>query len=369
MFGTPHRQASYQVLGDMTLLFGGHHEELASGYRRSLDLDDGIAAVEYELGGVRFRREVFASAPDDVVVLRFEASGTGAVELGIALLPPLRRIRADRGTRPRGRRRRRSARLRVLIPRTRRRGGRDRRAARRPHLRSGSGRGHDPRRRGDRLPPRRPRAGVPRHARRRRPRGPSTELRARHVESHRPPMRRVRLRLGGQPDRGSRGAPHGRAPRTRQGRGARPWPRRAALPVRALPAARLQPSRHLAGQPAGDLERQLPARVGQQVHDQHQPADELLAGRGREPGGVSRAALRPHRPASRHRRARRHACTTAAVASSPTTTPTSGPTPPPSTTSSAGCGPRARPGSFTTSGTATPTASTRRSSASAATRR
>ena len=31
MFGMPHRQASYQVLGDMTLLFGGHHEELVHG--------------------------------------------------------------------------------------------------------------------------------------------------------------------------------------------------------------------------------------------------------------------------------------------------------------------------------------------------
>jgi alpha-L-fucosidase 2 len=82
LFGMPHRQASYQVLGDMTLLFGGHHEELVSGYRRSLDLDDGILAVEYELDGVRFRREAFASAPDDVVVLRFESSASGAVELG-----------------------------------------------------------------------------------------------------------------------------------------------------------------------------------------------------------------------------------------------------------------------------------------------
>ena len=82
MFGTPHRQASYQVLADMTLLFGRHHEELVSAYRRSLDLDDGIAEVEYELDGVRFRREVFSSVPDDVVVLRFEASTPGAVEIG-----------------------------------------------------------------------------------------------------------------------------------------------------------------------------------------------------------------------------------------------------------------------------------------------
>ena len=82
MFGMPHRQATYQVLADMTLLFGGHHEEHVSGYVRSLDLDAGIAAVEYELDGVRFRREAFASAPDDVVVLRFEADAPGAVEVG-----------------------------------------------------------------------------------------------------------------------------------------------------------------------------------------------------------------------------------------------------------------------------------------------
>jgi alpha-L-fucosidase 2 len=82
MFGMPHRQASYQVLADMTLLFGGHHEEQVSGYRRSLDLDDGIAAVEYELGGTRFRREVFASVPDDVLVIRIAASTPGTVEVG-----------------------------------------------------------------------------------------------------------------------------------------------------------------------------------------------------------------------------------------------------------------------------------------------
>ena len=82
MFGMPHRQASYQVLGDMTLLFGRHHEELVTGYRRALDLDDGIASVEYELGGTRFTREIFASVPDDVVVLRFTSDRPGSIEVG-----------------------------------------------------------------------------------------------------------------------------------------------------------------------------------------------------------------------------------------------------------------------------------------------
>ena len=66
----------------MTLLFGRHHEELVTGYRRTLDLDDGIAAVEYALHGTSFRREIFASAPDDVVVLRLTADQPGSIEVG-----------------------------------------------------------------------------------------------------------------------------------------------------------------------------------------------------------------------------------------------------------------------------------------------
>lgn len=82
MFGMPHRQASFQVLGDMTLLFGRHHEELVSDYRRALDLDDGIASVEYSLDEIGFRREVFASVPDDVIVLRFAADRPGSIDVG-----------------------------------------------------------------------------------------------------------------------------------------------------------------------------------------------------------------------------------------------------------------------------------------------
>lgn len=81
MFGMPHRQASYQVLGDMTLLFPGAHEEHVDRYRRTLALDDGIAGVEYERGGIGFRREIFASAPDDVVVIRLESEASASVDV------------------------------------------------------------------------------------------------------------------------------------------------------------------------------------------------------------------------------------------------------------------------------------------------
>ena len=71
-FGVPRSQAAYQTLGHLTLLSFGHHEEWASDYRRSLDLRAGMARLSYKLGNVEHRRETFASAPDQVIVVHVE---------------------------------------------------------------------------------------------------------------------------------------------------------------------------------------------------------------------------------------------------------------------------------------------------------
>ncbi|MGV7206639.1 glycosyl hydrolase family 95 catalytic domain-containing protein [Oxalobacteraceae bacterium A2-2] len=42
-------------------------------YRRGLDIRDGIATTSYTVNGVRYQREVFASAPDQVIVVRLSA--------------------------------------------------------------------------------------------------------------------------------------------------------------------------------------------------------------------------------------------------------------------------------------------------------
>jgi alpha-L-fucosidase 2 len=78
--GTP---ASYQTLGDLLLDFS--HGSDASDYRRSLDLDTGIARVEYRAGGVRYTREVFASWPDQAIVLRLTADKPGALSFQLRL--------------------------------------------------------------------------------------------------------------------------------------------------------------------------------------------------------------------------------------------------------------------------------------------
>src|SRR5262249_22809760 len=54
--------------GDLRLDFPGHED--VDGYRRELDLDSAIVHVTYRAGDAVFRREVFTSAVDQVLVIR-----------------------------------------------------------------------------------------------------------------------------------------------------------------------------------------------------------------------------------------------------------------------------------------------------------
>jgi alpha-L-fucosidase 2 len=75
MMGRPMRLRPYQSLGDLRLEFPGH--EAATDYRRELDLDTAVARVSYRVGDVTYTREIFASHPDQVIVMRFTASQPG----------------------------------------------------------------------------------------------------------------------------------------------------------------------------------------------------------------------------------------------------------------------------------------------------
>ena len=77
---------SYQTLGDLVIDTDSSGE--ASNYRRSLDLDSGIAATAFEVDGVTFRREVFASAPDQIIAVRVTANRPGQVTFDATLERP-----------------------------------------------------------------------------------------------------------------------------------------------------------------------------------------------------------------------------------------------------------------------------------------
>jgi alpha-L-fucosidase 2 len=66
---------SYMPFGYIRLNF--EHGNLYRNYKRSLDLKNGIARVEYSVGDVVFTREIFASYPDQVICMRLTSSKQG----------------------------------------------------------------------------------------------------------------------------------------------------------------------------------------------------------------------------------------------------------------------------------------------------
>ena len=79
----PLGQKKYQPFGDVRLKFPGI--ESASDYRRALNLDSGLASVSYKIGNTQFTREVFASFPAQVIVMRLAANQNNALNFSINL--------------------------------------------------------------------------------------------------------------------------------------------------------------------------------------------------------------------------------------------------------------------------------------------
>lgn len=66
---------SFMMLARLFLELDGH--AAASDYRRELDLGNGCVRVAYAVDGTRYARTLFASHPDDAIVLRLEREGPG----------------------------------------------------------------------------------------------------------------------------------------------------------------------------------------------------------------------------------------------------------------------------------------------------
>ncbi|MEV7327514.1 glycoside hydrolase family 95 protein [Micromonospora sp. NPDC093244] len=77
MLGNPVGQLAYQTVGNLRLTFPTSGS--ASQYDRQLDLTTATTSVTYVMNGVRYQREVFASAPDQVIAMRLTADRAGSV--------------------------------------------------------------------------------------------------------------------------------------------------------------------------------------------------------------------------------------------------------------------------------------------------
>ncbi|MBT4397970.1 MAG: glycoside hydrolase family 95 protein, partial [Bacteroidetes bacterium] len=79
---------SFQTLGDLRIENG--KTEKYENYYRELDLDDALVRVSYTQDGVNYRREIFVSEPDQVMVARFTADQRGQISINCSLDRPER---------------------------------------------------------------------------------------------------------------------------------------------------------------------------------------------------------------------------------------------------------------------------------------
>jgi alpha-L-fucosidase 2 len=69
---------SLTLLAKLTVDIPDHDLGSVNNYRRFLDLAQGLVSASYDISGVTYRRQIFASRPDDVIVLYFSQQGGGA---------------------------------------------------------------------------------------------------------------------------------------------------------------------------------------------------------------------------------------------------------------------------------------------------
>jgi len=67
----PMQQAAYQTVGDLLISISG--SEAVANYRRELNIDTAVARTEFQLGNTVYVRECFASAVDQVIIIRLTA--------------------------------------------------------------------------------------------------------------------------------------------------------------------------------------------------------------------------------------------------------------------------------------------------------
>jgi alpha-L-fucosidase 2 len=77
MFPKKNSGMIYQPAGNLNLKFDGH--EKATNYYRDLNIEKAVATVTYELAGVKYKREIFSSFIDQVMIVRLTADKPGKI--------------------------------------------------------------------------------------------------------------------------------------------------------------------------------------------------------------------------------------------------------------------------------------------------
>jgi alpha-L-fucosidase 2 len=74
---------AFQPVGDLNLHFPA--QESVENYYRELDIQKAVAKTTYTVNGVRYSREIFATIPDQVIVVRLSADKPGSLNFTASL--------------------------------------------------------------------------------------------------------------------------------------------------------------------------------------------------------------------------------------------------------------------------------------------
>ncbi len=86
LMGDPRTIKPYQTLGDLWIAFPDQGP--VTDYRRELILDSALVRIRYSRNGVRYLREIFASAPRNIIAVRLSADRPSSVSCSVSLSRP-----------------------------------------------------------------------------------------------------------------------------------------------------------------------------------------------------------------------------------------------------------------------------------------
>jgi len=85
---TSHGQV-YESIGNLILDFPGHENKV--NYSRELNLSNAIATVKYRIKDVDYKREVFTSFKDQLIIIRLTASKKGQISFNTSFIGPMKK--------------------------------------------------------------------------------------------------------------------------------------------------------------------------------------------------------------------------------------------------------------------------------------
>jgi alpha-L-fucosidase 2 len=89
----------YQPMGILTISFNNDQPNAVDHYKRKLSMDSAVVTITYRENGVNYKREIFASYPDQVIAIHLTADKPGSINLttGLSSLQPSAQTKIIKG--------------------------------------------------------------------------------------------------------------------------------------------------------------------------------------------------------------------------------------------------------------------------------